>query len=175
MSSLEELKDALRDTLAARGSLGQIQARVRAEIFNALEETVAACSVCPVVFLLPRAQACTKSLTSSSVVAPSGATPSRPRPSPRPSARARTPHTHANTHTRTHTQTHTHTTVHPPTPRIRAPWLSADARPTSGRPEAAPLTREPRTQRTYPRLPRVQPLQGTLTLNPTLETLNPKL
>jgi hypothetical protein len=40
MSSLEELKGALRDTLAARGSLGQIQARVRAEIFNALEETV---------------------------------------------------------------------------------------------------------------------------------------
>ena len=40
MSSLEELKNALKDTLAARGSLGQIQARVRAEIFNALEETV---------------------------------------------------------------------------------------------------------------------------------------
>ena len=40
MSNLEELKDALRDTLAARGSLGQIQARVRAEIFSALEETV---------------------------------------------------------------------------------------------------------------------------------------
>jgi lisH domain-containing protein FOPNL len=53
MSSLEELKDALRDTLAARGSLGQIQARVRAEIFNALEETVAPCSICPVVFSLP--------------------------------------------------------------------------------------------------------------------------
>ena len=45
MSSLEELKDALRDTLAARGSLGQIQARVRAEIFNALEETVRRCSL----------------------------------------------------------------------------------------------------------------------------------
>jgi hypothetical protein len=45
MSSLEELKDALRDTLAARGSLGQIQARVRAEIFNALEETVRAPAV----------------------------------------------------------------------------------------------------------------------------------
>jgi hypothetical protein len=40
MSSLEELKNALKDTLAARGTLGQIQARVRAEIFNALEETV---------------------------------------------------------------------------------------------------------------------------------------
>ena len=40
MCNLEELKDALRDTLAARGSLGQIQARVRAEIFSALEETV---------------------------------------------------------------------------------------------------------------------------------------
>jgi hypothetical protein len=40
MASLQELKDALRDTLAARGSLGQIQARVRAEIFHALEETV---------------------------------------------------------------------------------------------------------------------------------------
>jgi hypothetical protein len=40
MASLEELKDALRDTLAARGSLGQIQARVRAEIFSALEESV---------------------------------------------------------------------------------------------------------------------------------------
>ena len=100
-----------------------------------------------------------------------------------PRARARVhahPHVqgpHIPTQTRTHVRTHkhTHTTVHPPTPRIRAPWLSADARPTSGRPEAAPLTREPRTQRTYPRLPRVQPLQGTLTLNPTLETLNPKL
>ena len=43
MASLEELKDALRDTLAARGSLGQIQARVRAEIFSALEESVRAC------------------------------------------------------------------------------------------------------------------------------------
>jgi hypothetical protein len=43
MSNLEELKDALRDTLAARGSLGQIQARVRAEIFSALEETVMFC------------------------------------------------------------------------------------------------------------------------------------
>ena len=40
MASLQELKDALRDTLAARGSLGQIQARVRAEIFHALEESV---------------------------------------------------------------------------------------------------------------------------------------
>ncbi len=40
MASLQELKDALRDTLAARGTLGQIQARVRAEIFHALEETV---------------------------------------------------------------------------------------------------------------------------------------
>ncbi|EKX45240.1 hypothetical protein GUITHDRAFT_71548 [Guillardia theta CCMP2712] len=39
MSSLEELKDALRDTLAARGTLGDIQARIRAEIFNALEES----------------------------------------------------------------------------------------------------------------------------------------
>ncbi|KAJ1483117.1 hypothetical protein T484DRAFT_1587596, partial [Baffinella frigidus] len=39
MSTLDELKNALKDTLAARGSLGQIQARVRAEIFNALEET----------------------------------------------------------------------------------------------------------------------------------------
>lgn len=42
MSTLDELKGALRDTLAARGSLGQIQARVRAEIFNALEEAVSA-------------------------------------------------------------------------------------------------------------------------------------
>ena len=40
MASLEELKDARRDTRAARGSLGQIQARVRAEIFSALEESV---------------------------------------------------------------------------------------------------------------------------------------
>jgi hypothetical protein len=51
MSTLEELKNALKDTLAARGSLGQIQARVRAEIFNALEETVPHCShlACSVV------------------------------------------------------------------------------------------------------------------------------
>ena len=46
MSSLEELKDALRDTLAARGTLGDIQARIRAEIFNALEESVRVLLAC---------------------------------------------------------------------------------------------------------------------------------
>jgi len=54
MSSLEELKDALRDTLAARGSLGQIQARVRAEIFSALEETVSFLHSCFWFFALFR-------------------------------------------------------------------------------------------------------------------------
>jgi lisH domain-containing protein FOPNL len=53
MASLQELKDALRDTLAARGSLGQIQARVRAEIFHALEESVMETSFPFLAFLRP--------------------------------------------------------------------------------------------------------------------------
>jgi len=69
MSSLEELKDAVRDTLAARGSLGQIQARVRAEIFSALEETVfflhsffgsLHCFVCAPSLPSARSQPCTR-------------------------------------------------------------------------------------------------------------------
>ncbi|ETW08236.1 hypothetical protein, variant [Aphanomyces invadans] len=36
--SLSDLKDALKDTLEARGSMGQIRARIRAEIFQALDE-----------------------------------------------------------------------------------------------------------------------------------------
>ncbi|KAG9416028.1 hypothetical protein AC1031_000426 [Aphanomyces cochlioides] len=36
--SLSDLKDALKETLEARGSMGQIKARIRAEIFNALDE-----------------------------------------------------------------------------------------------------------------------------------------
>ncbi len=37
MASLNELKDALLQTLAAKGSLGQMKARIRAEIFSALD------------------------------------------------------------------------------------------------------------------------------------------
>ncbi|KDO18979.1 hypothetical protein SPRG_14816 [Saprolegnia parasitica CBS 223.65] len=36
--SLGDLKDALKETLEARGSLGPIKARLRAEIFQALDE-----------------------------------------------------------------------------------------------------------------------------------------
>lgn len=38
--SLNELKEALKGTLEAKGSLGQIKARIRAEIFNALDDQV---------------------------------------------------------------------------------------------------------------------------------------
>lgn len=37
-ASLEELREGLRQTLEANGSLGQIKARVRAEVFHALDE-----------------------------------------------------------------------------------------------------------------------------------------
>ncbi|KAG6576441.1 lish domain-containing protein fopnl [Phytophthora cinnamomi] len=37
-ASLSDLKDVLKDTLAARGSLDQIKARIRAEIFAALDD-----------------------------------------------------------------------------------------------------------------------------------------
>ncbi|GLD93781.1 hypothetical protein PINS_up002386 [Pythium insidiosum] len=36
--SLDDLKAVLKDTLEARGSLGQIKARIRAEIFSALDD-----------------------------------------------------------------------------------------------------------------------------------------
>ncbi|KAJ0408674.1 hypothetical protein ATCC90586_007700 [Pythium insidiosum] len=36
--SLDDLKTVLKDTLEARGSLGQIKARIRAEIFSALDD-----------------------------------------------------------------------------------------------------------------------------------------
>jgi len=38
MASIEELKDALAQTLEARGVLGKLKAQVRAEIFTALED-----------------------------------------------------------------------------------------------------------------------------------------
>eukprot|EP00474_Spongospora_subterranea_P010324 CRZ10782.1 hypothetical protein [Spongospora subterranea] len=38
MASLEDLKQVLRETLESRGVLGQLHARIRAEIFNALED-----------------------------------------------------------------------------------------------------------------------------------------
>mmetsp|Transcript_18027 Transcript_18027/g.57655 ORF Transcript_18027/g.57655 Transcript_18027/m.57655 type:complete len:191 (-) Transcript_18027:562-1134(-) len=38
VASLVELKDALRETLEARGSLGAVKARLRADIFHALDE-----------------------------------------------------------------------------------------------------------------------------------------
>ncbi|KAG7382395.1 hypothetical protein PHYPSEUDO_004876 [Phytophthora pseudosyringae] len=37
-ATLSDLKDVLKDTLAARGSLDQIKARIRAEIFAALDD-----------------------------------------------------------------------------------------------------------------------------------------
>jgi lisH domain-containing protein FOPNL len=40
MAGLGELKDALRETLEARGSLQQVKARIRAEIYNALDDDV---------------------------------------------------------------------------------------------------------------------------------------
>ena len=43
-ATLEELKDALKDALDSKGVLNQIKARVRAEIFSALDEQVQHCS-----------------------------------------------------------------------------------------------------------------------------------
>ena len=41
-ASLDDLKDALKETLESKGVLGQIKARVRAEIFASLDEQVGA-------------------------------------------------------------------------------------------------------------------------------------
>ncbi|XP_063447265.1 centrosomal protein 20-like [Mytilus trossulus] len=38
MSSTHELKDVIKDTLENKGTLGQIKARIRAEVFNALND-----------------------------------------------------------------------------------------------------------------------------------------
>lgn len=38
MSSTHELKDVIKDTLENRGVLGQIKARIRAEVFNSLND-----------------------------------------------------------------------------------------------------------------------------------------
>ncbi|KAL4240317.1 Centrosomal protein 20 [Mactra antiquata] len=38
MSSTHELKDVIKDTLENRGVLGQIKARIRAEVFNSLDD-----------------------------------------------------------------------------------------------------------------------------------------
>lgn len=38
MATVEDLKTVLKETLESRGVLGQIRARVRAEVFNALDE-----------------------------------------------------------------------------------------------------------------------------------------
>ncbi|XP_002733287.1 centrosomal protein 20-like [Saccoglossus kowalevskii] len=38
MATIQELKSVLKETLENRGVLGQIQARVRAEVFNALDD-----------------------------------------------------------------------------------------------------------------------------------------
>ncbi|XP_063078508.1 lisH domain-containing protein FOPNL [Engraulis encrasicolus] len=38
MSSITELKCALRETLEARGVMGQLKARIRAEVFKALDD-----------------------------------------------------------------------------------------------------------------------------------------
>lgn len=40
MATLDDLKAVLRETLETRGVLSQLQARIRAEIFNALEDQV---------------------------------------------------------------------------------------------------------------------------------------
>ncbi|XP_051986703.1 lisH domain-containing protein FOPNL [Xyrauchen texanus] len=41
MASITELKRALRETLEARGVLGQLKARIRAEVFSALDDQTA--------------------------------------------------------------------------------------------------------------------------------------
>ncbi|KAM4892131.1 centrosomal protein 20 isoform 4-T4 [Sylvia borin] len=38
MATVAELKAVLKDTLEKRGALGQIKARIRAEVFNALDD-----------------------------------------------------------------------------------------------------------------------------------------
>ncbi|XP_021267684.1 lisH domain-containing protein FOPNL isoform X3 [Numida meleagris] len=38
MATIAELKAVLKDTLEKRGALGQIKARIRAEVFNALDD-----------------------------------------------------------------------------------------------------------------------------------------
>ncbi|KAM3624450.1 uncharacterized protein V6R79_023624 [Siganus canaliculatus] len=38
MATIAELKSAVRDTLESRGVLGQLKARIRAEVFNALDD-----------------------------------------------------------------------------------------------------------------------------------------
>ncbi|XP_048348351.1 centrosomal protein 20 isoform X3 [Sphaerodactylus townsendi] len=38
MATITELKAVLKDTLEKRGALGQIKARIRAEVFNALDD-----------------------------------------------------------------------------------------------------------------------------------------
>ncbi|KAJ8413611.1 hypothetical protein AAFF_G00081180 [Aldrovandia affinis] len=38
MATITELKSALKETLEARGVLGQLKARIRAEVFNALDD-----------------------------------------------------------------------------------------------------------------------------------------
>ncbi|XP_053133025.1 centrosomal protein 20 isoform X6 [Hemicordylus capensis] len=38
MATVAELKEVLKDTLEKRGALGQIKARIRAEVFNALDD-----------------------------------------------------------------------------------------------------------------------------------------
>jgi lisH domain-containing protein FOPNL len=40
MSTVEDLKLALKDVLEQRGVMGQLKARIRAEVFNALDEQV---------------------------------------------------------------------------------------------------------------------------------------
>ncbi|DAZ93484.1 TPA: hypothetical protein N0F65_007852 [Lagenidium giganteum] len=39
-ATLSDLKEVLKDTLEARGALGQIKARIRAEVFSALDDHV---------------------------------------------------------------------------------------------------------------------------------------
>ena len=39
MASLFDLKDALLETLEAKGVLGELKARIQTEIFNALDES----------------------------------------------------------------------------------------------------------------------------------------
>ncbi|MEQ2268396.1 Centrosomal protein 20 [Xenotaenia resolanae] len=38
MATISELKNAVRETLESRGVLGQLKARIRAEVFSALDE-----------------------------------------------------------------------------------------------------------------------------------------
>lgn len=40
MATVDELKDALRESLRVRGALGSLKAQIRAEVYSALDDEV---------------------------------------------------------------------------------------------------------------------------------------